>query len=444
MSLLLLERQKSRWYKLIDHPVQLSLLGAVGRGIRFPIVPAGRRSGKTERAKRFLAKQAMKNANEKYFAAAPTYNQAKKIWWDDLKALTCSVVHPKKPSESALIIYLPNGTEIHVLGLDQPQRIEGINWTGGVIDEIADIKSEALEANIMPALNTMNPLRPDYRAWCWFIGVPDGLNHYYDMAEYAANSGDPDYGLFHWKSSEILPADIIESAKRTMSRRQYLQEYEASFETASGRIYEDYDGRVGGRNHTSYVLQDTDELFWMHDQNYTPLSSAIAVVKMGVPYLVDEIVLESAVSRQAADEFVDKFKNHKNKLVNIYGDPAGRAGEKHGHKSDYTEIEAVLRENGWKYRRRVRPSHPSIRDRQNAVRAKILSASGHTTLYVNPNTAPWTHKGLATVQLQEGSTFQEDQKNKYQHITTAVGYFVDVHWPVGESLAKAGSTAGHF
>lgn len=444
MSLILLERQKARWYKLIDHPVQLSLLGAVGRGIRFPIVPAGRRSGKTERAKRFLAKQAMKNPNEKYFAAAPTYNQAKKIWWDDLKALTCSVTHLKKPSESALIIYLPNGTEIHVLGLDQPQRIEGINWTGGVIDEIADIKSEALEANIMPALNTMNPLRPDYRAWCWFIGVPDGLNHYYDMAEYAANSGDPDYGLFHWKSSEILPADIIESAKRTMSRRQYLQEYEASFETASGRIYEDYDGRVGGRNHTAYTLQDTDELFWMHDQNYTPLSSAIAVVKMGVPYICDEIVLESAVSRQSADEFVEKFKNHKNKLVNIYGDPAGRAGEKHGHKSDYTEIEAVLREHKWKFRRRVRPSHPSIRDRQNAVRAKILNAAGQTTLYVNPNTAPWCHKGLATVQLQEGSTFQEDQKNQYQHITTAIGYFVDVHWPVGESLAKAGKTTGHF
>lgn len=444
MSKLILERQKARWYPLIEHPVQLSLMGAVGRGVRFPIVPAGRRSGKTERAKRFLAKQAMENPNEKYFAAAPTYNQAKKIWWDDLKMLTLSVLHIRKPSESALIIYLPNGTEIHVLGLDQPQRIEGINWTGGVIDEIADIKPEALEANIMPALNTFNPTRPDYRAWCWFIGVPDGLNHYYEMAEYARTSGDPDYELFHWKSEEILPADVIASAKRTMSRKQYNQEYAASFETASGRIYEDYDGRVGGRNYTDVTVQPHDELFWMHDQNFTPLSSAIAVVKAGVPYICDEIVLESAVSRQSAEEFVDKFKDHKNKLVNIYGDPAGRAGEKHGHKSDYIEIENVLRQHGWQFRRRVRPSHPSIRDRQNAVRAKIRNAADETTLFVNPVTAPWCHKGLATVQLQEGSTFQEDQKNQYQHITTAIGYFVDVHWPVGESLAKAGSTAGHF
>lgn len=444
MSEILLKRQQARWYPLIAHPEQIRLNGAVARGVRFPIVPAGRRSGKTERLKRFIARAGMLNANERYFLGAPTYNQAKKIFWDDMKMLTLTAAHIKKPSESDLKIFMPNGTEIHILGLDQPQRIEGIEWTGGGIDEIADIKAEALEANIMPALNTVNPTRPDYRAFCWFTGVPDGLNHYYDMAEYARTSGDPDYDLFHWKSSEILPADIIASAKRTMSRKQYLQEYEASFETASGRIYEDYDGRIGGRNYTDYTIQETDALHWMHDQNYTPLSSAIAVVMNGVPYIVSEIVLESAVSRQSAEEFVERFKAHKNKTVYIYGDPSGRSGEKHGHKSDYTEIEAVLRREKWTFERRVRPAHPSIRDRQNAVRAKILNALGETTLFVNPQTAPWSHKGLATVQLQEGSTFQEDQKNQYQHITTAIGYFVDVIWPAGRSLVKSGKTTGHF
>ena len=161
----MLDRQLARWYELKDIQVQLDLVNAVPNGIRFPVVPAGRRSGKTERAKRFLSKQALSNQNEKYFAAAPTRDQAKKIWWDDLKALTLSVTHDKQPSESELKIFLPNGTEIHVIGLDRPERIEGINWTGGVIDEIADIKPESMEANIMPALNTVNPTRPDYRAW---------------------------------------------------------------------------------------------------------------------------------------------------------------------------------------------------------------------------------------------------------------------------------------
>jgi hypothetical protein len=386
----------------------------------------------------------MKNPNERYFLGAPTYNQAKKIFWDDMKLLTLSCLHTRKPSESDLKIFMPNGTEIHILGLDQPQRIEGIEWTGGGIDEIADLKAEALEANIMPALNTVNPTRPDYRAWCWFIGVPEGLNHFYDMAEYARTSGDPDYEYFHWMSAEILPADVIASAKRTMSAKQYRQEYEASFETATGRIYEDYDGRPGGRNYTDEAIKPHEALFWMHDQNYTPLSSSIAVVRDGVPYILDEVVLTSAVSRQAAEEFVAKFTDHKNKLVYIYGDPSGRAGEKHGHKSDYDDIEDVLRREKWKFQRRVRPAHPAIKDRQNAVRTKILNAAGETSLFVNPITAPWSHKGLATVQLQEGSTFQEDQKNQYQHITTAIGYFVDVHWPAGRQLAKSGKVTGNF
>lgn len=438
MSQLILERQQKRWYPLIEHPVQRALVNAVDNGIRFPIVPAGRRSGKTERAKRFVARQSMWYGDEKYFLAAPTYNQAKKIWWDDMKLLTMSVMHQKKPSETELKIFLPNGTEIHIIGLDQPQRIEGINWTGGVIDEIADVKGEALQANIMPALNTVNPLRPFYRAWCWFIGVPDGLNHYYDMAEYARTSGDTDYGLFHWTSEEILPKDVIESAKRTMSKKQYNQEYRASFETASGKIYEEY----GTGNFTREEIGPHEALHWTHDQNFTPLSSAIAVVRKGLPYFLDEIVLESAVSKQSAVEFVEKYKNHLNKKVYIYGDPAGRAGEKHGHKSDYNDIEDVLRLNGWNFERRVRPAHPAIKDRQNAVRAMICNAKDERRLFVHPQKAAWCHKGLSTVQLKEGSSFQEDQTNQYQHITTAIGYFVDWHWPAGRIQSASGTVQG--
>lgn len=423
---LLLDRQLARWYALKDHPVQLALMQAVPSGIRFPLVPAGRRSGKTERFKRFLTKMASADVGP-YFAAAPTHSQAKKIFWDDLKQFTLSATHKRRPSESELIIYLDSGSEIHVIGLDKPQRIEGIPWRGGGIDEFADVKADAWEANILPALNTVNPTDSDYRAWCWLLGVPDGLNHYYDLCMKAETGADPNFKVFHWKSAEILPPDVMDAMKRAMSVKQFKQEFEASFETAGGRIYEDY----GKHNLTDATIQPHEQLMWMHDQNFTPLSSAIGVRRNENKdlYLLDEIVLTSAVSRQAAIEFVEKYKDHANKHVLIYGDPAGKAGEKHGHASDYTDIEGVLKENGWRYTRKVKPAHPAIKDRQNAVRTKILTASGDTSLYVNPNTAPWCHKGLATVQLKDGSTFQEDQTNQYQHITTAIGYCVDVEWP---------------
>lgn len=440
---LAVDKCNARWYPLKDHPVQLDLVKAVGNGIRFPLVPAGRRSGKTERFKRYLSKVAMKTPGGKFFAAAPTHAQAKKIFWQDLKQMTFSPMHPKHPSESDQIIFLPNEAEIHVFGLDKPARMEGINWSGGGIDEIADVKAAAVNENIMPALDTVDPRKPDYRAWCWFLGVPDGLNHYYEMCDRADRGNAPDSKVFHWKSSEILPPEVIEAAKRRLSHRQFRQEYEASFETAQGKIYEDY----SKENHTDAVIEPHEQLLWMHDQNFTPLSSAIGVRRGPKDkngnylhnkwlYLLDEIILSSAISKQSALEFVEKYKDHKNRHVLIYGDPAGKAGEKHGHASDYTEIEQVLRQHGWTYTRRVKAAHPAIRDRQNAVRAKILTASGDRSLFVNPSTAEWCHKGLATVQTMEGSSYQEDQKNQYQHITTAIGYMVDYEFPISQKIIQ--------
>jgi len=427
---LAVDRDFSRWYPLIDHAVQQSL---IDDNVRFKLVPAGRRSGKTERAKRFLAKQAMKNPNEVYFAAAPTRDQAKKIWWNDLKKLTFSSTHIKKPSESNLIIFLPNGSEIHVLGLDVPARIEGSFWSGGVIDEIADIKADAWEVNIRPSLDTFNPSRPDYKAWCWLIGVPDGLNQYYDLCEYANTSNDPDWRVYTWFSSDILPKETIDSAKRSMSIKQYRQEYEASFETASGRIYDDY----SPDNYTTETIKSHEQLLWYHDFNYTPMSNGIGVRRGDNIYMLDEIILTSAVARQSAMEFIDKFKDHDNKNVIIYGDPAGRAGEKHGHASDYTDMEDVLRMNKWTFTRRVKRKAPAIKDRQNAVRAKIKNASGEVSLFVNPNKCPYTHKGLATVQFKKGSSFLEEETD-YQHITTAFGYMIDYEFAIDKPVIYTG------
>lgn len=441
------QRELRRWYKLKEHPVQRALVDDV---VRFKTVPAGRRSGKTERFKRFMAKTAMENEGESYFIAAPTRDQVKKIYWEDMKLLTLRSLQSKPPSETELIIFLDNKTTIHLIGLDRPERIEGQFWSGGGVDEIADCKEDAWAVNIAPALDTFNPTRPNYRAWCWLLGVPDGRNHYYKLCEYAKNNqalcamgdpdADPDWRNYAWKSSDILPPDIIEAKKRTMSKKQYAQEYEASFETTSGRIYDDY----GEKNLTSETISTHEQLLWHHDFNFTPMSSGIAVrrqekvgAKRDCILILDEIILTSAIARQSALEFCDKFKNHQNRHLVLFGDPAGRAGEKHGHASDYTEIESVLRTNNWTFDRKVKNAAPAIRDRQNAVRAKIANCAGDVSLFVNPAKAPYANEGLGSVQTKKGSSFLEEESDT-QHITTAIGYMVDFIWPVSGIVQRVG------
>jgi len=426
-------RELARWYKLKDHAVQRAL---VEDKVRFKVVPAGRRSGKTERVKRMVVKACMKTRGD-YFLGAPTRDQVKRIFWNDVKQLSFTSILPIRPSESELRIIYPNGSTLTLVGLDQPQRMEGTCWTGGAIDEIADVKETAWAENISPALDTFNPERPDYRAWCILLGVPDGMNHYYDMAQYAETANDPDWKLYTWPSADILPPDVIDAARRRMSLRQFRQEYEATFENSTGRIYEDYDKN----NSTDARLAKHEQICWFHDFNFTPLSSGIGVVRDNHVYLLEEIVLTSAIAQQSALEFVDRYKHHENKSVRLYGDPSGKQGEKHGHESDYTNIERVLRDHGWSVHRRVQNSTRSIKDGQNAVRALIANANGERRLFVNPATAPYMHKSLATGTLKKGSTFLEED-SEYQHIGTAIRYFIDTEFPIHSNAPQAAHVKG--
>jgi hypothetical protein len=316
-------------------------------------------------------------------------------------------------------VFLKNGSEIQLIGFDKPERFEGVPWTGGGIDEFGNIKPDAWESNISPALDTEG-----LNTWIWLFGVPEGLNHYYDIAEYA-KGGDPEWGFYHWISADILSPKAIAAAKRRMSPKMYKQEYEASFETTGGRIYEDY----SNDNHTSRIFQPA-LIKWAHDFNYVPMSSAIIQSGGENDFVVDEIILEHAIARNAAEEFVERYKDFKKCPVDIYGDPSGRAGEKHGHISDYMEIEGVLRKAGFKVTRKVFSSTRSIRDGQNSLRARILNAAGERRLFVNPKKAPVVDKGLKTVQTMKGSTYQEDETNPAQHVVSALRYFASYEYPI--------------
>lgn len=418
MNLAGLEFPKAWLVKPIYHPVQYRL--DTDR-IRIKVVPAGRRSGKTFRAKRKIVKEAMRVPGL-YFLGAPTRDQSKKIWWKDIGDLIPEWFMACPPSKSELVYFLKNGSEIHIIGLDKPARIEGQPWLGGIIDEIADCKEETWAEHVRPALDTIG-----LNTWCWLIGVPEGLNFYYDLFQYAMTAGDPEWAGYTWKSSDILPAKVIEAAKRQLSARQFRQEYEASFENATGRVYDDY----SNANHTTEVLDPDKEIIWTHDFNFTPLSSAILQEdKKGHIYAVDEIVLESAVARNTALEFVERYKHLATKtIVNIYGDASGHQGEKHGIASDFQTLQEILLKAGFKVKMKVPRANPSIKDGQNSLRGLICNANGERSLFVNPSKCRFIDKGLKTVQLMKGSTYQEED-SEYQHITTALRYFTSVEHPI--------------
>lgn len=180
---------------------------------------------------------------------------------------------------------------------------------------------------------------------------------------------------------------------------------------------------------------------WTHDFNFTPLSSVILQTdKDGNVYAVDEIVLSSAVAKQAAVEFCERYAGFRG-IVYLYGDASGHVGEKHGHASDYVTLEQELRRNGFRVQQKVPRTNPAIKDGQASLNAKICDAMNTRSFFVNKGKCPMLHKGLSTLKLKGGSTFQEEDA-EYQHITTAVRYYTAVEFPIKKRDVFFGSSHG--
>jgi hypothetical protein len=143
-----------------------------------------------------------------HFIGAPTHAQVKRIYWKDMKDILGPITKGK-PSESELVINTIFDSELHVIGLDKPERAEGTPWRSALLDEFADIKPETWQENIRPALST-----PGLETIADIIGVPDGLNHFYDVCEHAKT--EPGWTFHAWKSSLVLPESELDAARRDL------------------------------------------------------------------------------------------------------------------------------------------------------------------------------------------------------------------------------------
>lgn len=428
-----------RWlgqYELRYHATQQAYWHSVHR---FNVVPAGRRSGKTELAKRKLLKRALRAKTPwapRFFAGAPTRDQAKRIWWEDLKLLSDKRLLARRPSESDLMIPYVNGAEIWVVGMDKPERIEGSPWDGGVLDEFANMKPTAWKQNVRPALS-------DRLGWCDFIGVPEGRNHYYDiytdaLAMMQELGEDSEWGAYHWKSSEILPASEIEAAKRDLDELSYDQEYNASFVNFQGRAYYPF----LRDKHTAPIRKLYNPrlpLIFMFDFNVDPGVCAVAQ-EMALPSfhhgtgIIGEVWIPVNSNTPAVcRRLVQDWGKHPG-LVRCYGDATGGArGTAKIAGSDWDLIETELRPV---FRERldfnVKDANPKERSRINAVNSRLLTKSGDIRLMVDAKAAPHVVTDFEGVTLLEGGSGEIDKKKSPQlsHLTDGVGYYVEYEFPI--------------
>ncbi|MGA3066092.1 MAG: hypothetical protein ABSF29_04510 [Tepidisphaeraceae bacterium] len=247
-----------------------------------------------------------------------------------------------------------------------------------MIDEIANCRPGVWDAHVRPALS-------DRKGWAWLIGVPDmdgpAQAEYEKMVLLAKSGSDPEWAHFSWPSSDILPAQEVESARSRLDPRIFEQEYLGKFVIARGRAFADFDSAV----HVKPAAYDPSlPICWSLDFNIDPMCSGVIQHRAGRVRVIDEMTLPDTQTDTACTIFLERAAANGwnlNGLV-VYGDASGSARDSTSGVSDWFIVANRLRPLS--PRLKVPRSNPPVKDTLNAVRAKLRSADGGVSIVVDP------------------------------------------------------------
>ena len=398
---------------LLLHRGQVEVMEAKSR---FKVVVAGRRWGKTQTAKTAIIKAA-RIRNRLIWYVAPTYRMARQIMWTELQQ---SIPRKwiKKLNETTLTITLRNGTKIELKGADKPDTLRGVGLHYLVLDEFQDMREDVWKKVLRPTLASTG-------GHALIIGTPKSFNLLYEL--YMKGQDAKLRAAGEWMSwqfptitSPFIPPAEIEAARADMDDKSFKQEFEASFETMSGRVYHAFDRRI----HLGDYPFDPKLPIWIgQDFNIDPMSSVILQPQEnGEVWVVDEIVLFGSNTQETAEE-VERRYWRQVKQVRFYPDPAGA---NRSHTRGESDLD-ILRDKGFKHMK-FRRKHPRVADRINAVNRMLMSANGTVRLRVDRK-CKHLIEALEQVIYKPG-TREVDKTMNIEHSADALGYPIELEFPV--------------
>ncbi len=377
---------------------------------RFRVVAAGRRFGKSFLSINELAKFS-RFPNSKCLYVAPTYRQAKQVIWDELKNRLYAVKWIDKVNESDLNIRLKNGSVIFIRSADNREALRGAKYNFIVLDECADIHEETWHQILRPTLS-------DTQGSALFIGSPKGRNWFYDLYSL---SGETDWQSWQFTTLEggNVPLAEIEAAKRDLDERTFEQEYLSQFVSYMGVCYYSFteDNVLPAPSHLSNVTP----IHVGMDFNIDPMSAVVCVEdREGNTWCIDEITIYSSNTNEMAQEIKRRYGNRP---VFVYPDATGlRRTTNSTGMSDHL----ILQQHGFKLV--TGKSNPPVAERISSVNARLCNNLGERQLFITPK-CKQLREGLIKMTYKEG-TRQPDKNSGYDHITDALGYYIQRTYPI--------------
>lgn len=417
---------------------QQRIIRSAARNIRFRVLIAGRRFGKTHLACVELIAAAIERPGSLCWYVGPTYRMAKDIAWDTLKSLVPVEYLADKPNESTLTIRLTNGSRISLKGAEKPDRLRGRTLWFVVLDEFAQFKEAAWTEAIRPSLSTT-------RGGALFISTPMGFNWAYDLynAAIAKRGKGWEAWIFTTAEGGLVSQEELDDAKAIQSPRVYRQEYLASFEALAGRVYDNFSRKthVAATTAEEKMVDDdgTSTIYVGMDFNVNPMTAVLAQKRVDIGGkttcdIFDVIELMSSNTEEMAAELRTRYprtipdphirgKVKPGRRIVICPDPHGdqRASNAARGETDIT----ILERHGFVV---DVPEHALlVKDRINNTQANLRDAGGEVHIRVHSRCAKLI-KGWEGLTYKVGtngvSTNQPDKDSKLDHVCDAADYML--------------------
>jgi hypothetical protein len=330
-------------------------------------------------------------------------------------------------NQSSGRIRFENGSKIscHSWADNKFMKVRSLNISCAFIEELtenekADFYKEILmRCGRMPhipinlVMCATNPGAPSHWAYKhWFMSKDPTRKYYKSITE----------------QNPFLKKSYIEKLKQNLTKREADRMLRGEWiELITDMIYYEYKHEVHFKEH-KYVIDPAYPIDLMHDFNIgkgKPMSAAVGQHIEGHFHLFAEFHIEGVRTQSIMDEMEGAgIFNHKNCLYRIFGDASGRNNDTRSKVTDYDIIEKHLANLNINYEFCVPKANPPIRRRHNIVNAVFLNDNKEVRWSQYLGTE-WVEDGFKLTTFKKGASLIEDDSIPEQHVTTAVGYWVD-------------------
>jgi hypothetical protein len=318
-------------------------------------------------------------------------------------------------NESELKIVRSNKSTIEIISAEKPGRLRGRGIDFIALDEYAEYRTDEIWREVVrPALS-------DKRGAAFFALTPKGFNHAYELAQKAKSEDDWAYFQFKTIDSPFFKTPEgqkeIEQAKALLSKRDFSQEYCATFENFQGRIYYAFD-----RLHCNTDLNYTPQLPLIvgMDFNRSPMTASLMQKHGSTLVQFGEIFLQSSDTPEICRTILQQFPKSKGKIT-IRPDATGkRTQSTNMHVSDHN----ILMQHGFELE--CGASNPFRVDRW----ASVNNAFEKGWVKINVDQCPYTIKDLEVISYKEGTCEPMLTDKMLGHISDALGYAVHYEFPI--------------